>query len=174
MNKPIHQKTWNELEPGQVTHFFNLMAGRAEKLGNMTNDVWMEFAKYLFAANAGAAAGLFLLPDSSEQRWYLLAFSLFCGGAAFVGVAWISGWLWFIKLSDGWSQDFNALTDGKLTFGEVDARNRDRHRSLGKHLSRLGLIASFILLLAGGAVAASAFWTNPASIPADRPVTATR
>lgn len=161
MDKPNSEKTWNELTPEQVRHFYDLLADRAQKFGSTANEVWMEFAKYLFAANAGAAAGLFLLPDSSGQAWYLTAFSLFCLGSFFVGLAWFAGWSWSLHLSDRFAADFNALMRNELTLGIMDANNRQRHRSWWKYLSRWGVTISFVLLLSGGIVAARAFWSKP-------------
>jgi hypothetical protein len=160
-DKPNSEKTWNQLTPEQVNHFFTKCAKRADDLSEAANAVWMEFAKYLFAANAGAAAGLFLLPDSSGQRWYLVAFSLFCLGVFSVGVAWFAGWSWYHSLSDGWTRDFNTLMRGEMTFGDLDSRNRTRHRSPLAWWSRIGLVVSFALLLAGGVTAGIAYWGNP-------------
>ncbi|MGC3961570.1 MAG: hypothetical protein QM813_27690 [Verrucomicrobiota bacterium] len=167
-------KRWSELTPAQVEHYFRLCAKRADDLDDLANSTWREFCKYLFAANTGAAAGLFLMPDAAGKHWYLTAFSLFCLGVFSVGLAWFGSWAFYKSLAEGWTADFNAAMRDDIPLGELDARNRNRRPSLTSKLSRIGLVISFALLLAGGVVAGKGFWSNPPAqaVTQKQPVTA--
>lgn len=160
-NKLDSEKTWNELDDEKVKHFFNLCASRADGLDQMANTASTEFSKYLFAANSGAAAGLFLLLRSSGgEYWYLLAFSLFIFGTFCVGTAHFVYAGWAGKLSLGWTADFNALMRSEITIGEVDRRNRERQNQFRRKLSWYGLVLSFVMLIAGGVIAGVPFWSK--------------
>jgi hypothetical protein len=157
MSRPAKEKTWNELTPAEVDNFYRLCSERAKLLADLATSLWLEFAKYLFAANTGAAAALFLLSGSDEQLW-LLAFCLFCGGVFFVGVAFFAACSSARTLAEGWMSDFSALGRSEITIGELDTRHSMRCRSWKWQATRIGLVVSFLLLIAGGGVTAKAFW----------------
>ncbi len=155
MNERPADKLWKDLPPEQVDHFFKKCASRAELLGDLAHQTSCELAKYLFAANTGAAAGIFFLLKSSPGHiWYLLSFFSFCAGTFFVGVSYLTLASWCRELSDGWSQDMSAWGRNEITIAAMDANNRVRHASFEKTAARLGLAIAFGLLIAGGLTAA--------------------
>jgi hypothetical protein len=155
MNDRPADKLWKDLTKEQVEHFFKLLAYRADRLADLAYKTMVELAKYLFAANTGAAAGVFfLLKSSPGQFWYLLSFYSFCGGTFFVGVCYLALASWADELADGSVQDLNAWGRNEITITTADANNRARHASWKKTAVRWGLKLSFVLLLAGGIMAA--------------------
>jgi len=162
MDKPTPQKKWNELTPQQVDHFYRLIAERSIRQGDLAFSAWLEFAKYLFAANSGAAAGLFLLVRSSEgERVYSAAFFIFCAGTFFVGLAYFCYAAWTHEMATGWAADFISLTQNEITLGELDDRNHGRNSSWKFKAMRAGLVVSFLLLISGGVTAGKPFWFHP-------------
>jgi hypothetical protein len=164
--KPADKK-WSELSHEEVQHFFRVCSHRAEMLSENAQTVWMEFAKYLFAVNSAAAAGLFVLLRSSPgDIWLSLGFGSFCAGTLFVGLGYFILAKWLGELSDGWTEDFNAWGRDELTIAELDHKNRTRHASPKKRVIKAFLIASLLLLVAGGVVTAKPLWPRKASVPA--------
>jgi len=88
MSKPNREKTWNDLTPQEIEDFYRLGSDRAKQISEFGHNLWMEFAKYLLAVNAGAAVGLFLLARS-ESDLLFIAFAFFCGGVFSVGCAFL-------------------------------------------------------------------------------------
>ena len=157
----VSDKLWRELTPEHVTHFAKVGRERAVALDDLAYKTSCELTKYLFTANTGAAAGVFLLLNSAaRQSWHLAAFFIFCGGAFFVGVAYLAMASWSRELSEGWSADLNAWGRNEITISTVDARNRQRQGSRKKMIVRWGLTVSFALLILGGLAAAVPFCTG--------------
>jgi hypothetical protein len=160
-------KTWRDLEPQQVDHFYKLLAARASSLGEGAHSWRLELSKYLFAANTGAAAGLFLLLRASPGgRSYLWAFFLFCLGTFFVGLSYFLAADWGHEMAKGWSRDFERLMRNEITLGQLDHGHAIRSTSRKFWLLRTGLWLSFACLLCGGITAAKPFWSQPQSKPA--------
>lgn len=156
------EKTWRDLTSEQVDHFFKIISERARSLAESAHSWRLELSKYLFTANTGAAAGLFLLLRTSpDGRSYFHAFCLFCIGTFFVGVSHFFAADWGHTLAEGWTKDFNRLMRSEITLGQLDAGHRARCESLKYRLVRLGLWLSFACLLAGGVTAAKPFWSQP-------------
>jgi hypothetical protein len=163
MNDRPADKLWKDLTPEQVGNFFKLLAKRADDQDDLAYKAMYELAKYLFAANTGAAAGLlFLLKSSPGHLWYLLSFFAFCAGTFFVGVSFHILTDWSRELAEGSTKDLNAWGRNEITVAGADANNRARYASCKKGVARCGLWVSFYLLLAGGLIAGVALWTYPA------------
>lgn len=147
MNERLADKLWKDLTPEQVDHFFKLLAKRADDQDNLLYKTMFELAKYLFAANTGAAAGLlFLMKSSPGHLWFLLSFFVFCTGTFFVGVSFHALTNWSRELADGSTQDVNAWGRNEITVAGADANNRARYASCKKmvvHWGALDLVLSF-------------------------------
>ena len=134
MGDPIDNTLWKDLTPEHVDHFYKILAKRADYFDDLAYRTYIELSKYLFAANTGAAAGLFLVLRSPEwQRWHLIAFFLFCGGTFFVGFSYLVLASWSADLMDGWSRDMNAWGRNEITVRGMDANNRVRHKCWKKY-----------------------------------------
>jgi hypothetical protein len=157
MANTVKDKTWSDLTPNQVEHFHELLSGRARMYGDWARATWLEFAKFLFAANTGAAAGLFLLAKA-DAHLLPVAFSCFCGGAFSVGIGFFALSSYAHEIGVGWSADAQAVSEDRMTFGELDARHSERCYSSKMTIARLSLGLSFILLIGGGVMAAKALW----------------
>jgi hypothetical protein len=160
--KPISELSWKDLSEAQAERTWELGNARAVRYGETAIAAWMEWAKYLFAANTGAAAGLFLLSRSSDYRyWYLAAFSFFCGGVVFVGLSFFTHARGCHESALGWARDFDAVGRNEITFGQLDQRNLKRANSWKGRFARFCLVISFVCLIGGGTIAAKAFWSEP-------------
>jgi hypothetical protein len=53
------------------------------------------------------------------------------------------------NVSDGWTKDFNRLGRDEITFGELDAGNKQRLNSAQEKFSRRFLVVSFFCLILG-------------------------
>jgi hypothetical protein len=154
MGENISDRLWKDLTPEQVDWFFRQFAARADAYGKSAQSAWAELAKYLFAANTGAAAGMFILLKSSEgQNWYFAAFSVFCAGTFFVGLSYFLYANWSSELSEEWSADMNSWGRNEISIRQMDTRNRQRLCSWKRKVARIGLVISFLLLIAGGLTA---------------------
>jgi hypothetical protein len=149
------EKLWRELSQPEVDHFYPIISQRAERYAERAFLAQWDLAKYLFTANTGAAAGLFLLSKSAPDHRYLIAFFLFCGGTFWVGLAYFIFANWMHGVAEGWAQDFNSRG---LSVKEADARNAKRHKSPWFAAPRWCLALSFTFLIAGGVLAACVFW----------------
>lgn len=157
-------RTWRDLTPEQLNHFYPLLAKRGTSLGEGAHAWRLELAKYLFTANTGAAAGLFLLLRTSPVgQSYLLAFYLFCAGTFFVGLSHFFAAAWSHEMARGWQRDCNRLMRSEITLGELDSRYDARSNSKKFWLARTGLWLSFVFLMAGGLTAAKPFWPQPSN-----------
>jgi hypothetical protein len=162
MNERPADKLWKDMTSEEVQHFFKLLAKRAENQADLAYKTTIELAKYLFATNTGAAAGVFLLLKSKpDQFWYLVAFFVFCGGTFFVGVCYLTFANRSRKLAHGSVQDIHEWGRNELTVADVDAKNRKRYAALEKAWVFLGLMISFILLMIGGLIAGFSLWYSP-------------
>lgn len=139
-----------------------MLIDRSDNFNDRAHGSLLEFCKYLFAANTGAAAGLFLLTRSVERDpAYLLAFFLFCIGTALVGVAFMTMASRYDNIATGAALDFNALQANEISLMELNNRNRERWLSWKGRCTRYCLRASFVCLLIGGIITGYAFWFTP-------------
>ena len=148
------RKTWKDLNPTEVTHFYQLGSKRSERYGEMAHSVWGDFAKYLSAANTGAAAGLFFLLRATNSDFVFWAFCLFALGAGFVCLAYLFFTSWTHQYALGWAKDFESVMRNEMTLGQLDLNNLARQRSRKWKIARKCLLLSFILLIAGGVLVA--------------------
>jgi hypothetical protein len=154
-------KKWSELPQTQLDQLFKLSVERIKSLSDFAYNTHSELTKYLFAANTGAAAGMFLLlKDQHGERLHLIAFYLFIAGSFFVGLAHLFCAWWADQMSRGAAADLNAWGRDEITMREADALNRARYHSKKKRVIGAGLWLSFFLLVAGGLTAAVPFWTT--------------
>jgi hypothetical protein len=158
---PPSKKPWKDLTQAEVNHFFPILARRAERYGDMAHSARWEFAKYLVAANTGAASGLFLLTRSSGNAHFLIAFFIFCGGALSVGIAYLLFSEWAHLLAEGWAKDANRAVAEGLSVEDIDKRNFDRQCSWRFKAVRRCLVTSFVLLVVGGITAAYLLGAEP-------------
>ena len=161
MDDPIKQpadKLWSELPPEQVRHFYEKLKERADTLNARANETLAEFAKFLFAANTGSAAGLFLLLKSSPNKSFLAAFFLFCAGAFCVGVAHFITNKWYEELAEGFAADINSWGRNEMTIRTLDERHRKRLTTNKRKLAMFGHYSSLGFLISGGVLAAFTIW----------------
>ena len=159
MNEGPADKLWKDLPPEKVEYFFKQCATRSELLSDLAYKTSCELAKYLFAANTGAAAGVFLLVRASPRGFFpLLSFFAFIAGTFFVGVSYLALASWSREVSDGWTQDLNAWGRSEITIGVMDANNRARRASWKGAVAHIGLRVSFGFLIAGAVTAGISLW----------------
>lgn len=160
-NRPAG-KLWHELSPSEVNHFFNLLYERIKSYAESSQSARETLSKYLFTANTGAAAGMFVLLQSAKefQKSYLVAFLFFCFGAFWVGVSFLFLLLWIDDMTDGYSADVDAWGRGDITVEQIDAKNHKRFTSWKRAFGRFSLFISFLLLITGGIVAAIPFYSR--------------
>jgi hypothetical protein len=163
MEKPTSEKKWSELDLDGNRYFHGFLKDHAVKLADLATAASMELTKYLFAANTGAAAGLFILLKSSTGREYLWAFFIFCFGTFFVGVSYFVYASWMREISETYTDNLNRLGRGEFTFGEFDEKNSKRFHSCKAKIARWCVIVSFLLLIAGGIITGVTFWIKPGS-----------
>lgn len=166
MNERPAEKLWKDMTSQEVDHFFKVCAARADYLSDLAYKTMTELTKYLFAANTGAAAGVFLLLKSSPGRsWYLVSFFTFCVGTFCVGVSYFILASWCRQVAEGWAESLNAWGRNEMTVADMDAKNRTQHNSWKKTAVRVGLVMSFVLLMLGGLTAGCALWKSPKPEP---------
>jgi hypothetical protein len=162
MSEPIEHpadKLWKDLTPQQVDHFFKLFSTRAQSWGDFCIKSWSDLANFLSTANAGAAAGIFLLLKSSpDQRGYLLTFFIFCAGTFFVGVARLVLNSWAQSVAEGFGRDVDAWGRSEMTVKIIDRNHIARLCSRKRMWVKIGIYSSFTLLIVGGIVAATVLW----------------
>lgn len=155
MNERPATKLWKDLSSQDVEQFFKLLAKRADGYQDLAYKTTLELAKYLFAANTGAAAGIFfLLKSAPGQFWYLFSFFIFCSGTFFVGLSYLTLANWSRKIADGASRDLSAWGRNEITVEKTDANDRDRHALRQKTAEFWGLWVAFVCLI-GGAITAA-------------------
>ena len=147
-----------ELTASEVDHFYKVLSHRAEKLLECDSSSGDSWTRYLFAANTGAAAGMFVLLQKNLIFWHLIAFFIFCLGTFCIGISHFAFASWTRELAKGSTDDLNAWGRGEMTVRATDENNSRRHTSWKPTIGRWTLILSFILLSLGGLIAAVPFF----------------
>lgn len=159
------------------TRFQQLDEATRDRLGGIYKDAtetafresrfasW-ELAKFLFAANGGAAAGLFVLVRGTPGDGFLVSgFFTFCAGVFFVGAAYFVGTWGFNRNALAWDADLQDTLSGKLSVEELSRRQRSRVRGPWSKLVPLFGTLSFVCLCLGGIIAVKPFLhSSPPSI----------
>ena len=130
------------------------------------NASW-QLAKFLFAANAGAAAGMFVMVQNSPGDPYLIAaFFSFCFGVFAVGLAYFVGAWSFNRLAIAWEDDLLSVLRGEVSPSMANQQQWARVRGgWSKIIPFLGTL-SFLALCGGGAVAIKPFLASSPPSPA--------
>lgn len=115
---------------------------------------WSDSAKYLFAANAVGASGIFFFRFFDPQPPSLLPLLFFFPGELCVVAAYLAFASWGREFTEGWAQDYKRL--GRTNFGLGVLRERTvlRQHSWKAMIARYGLVAGSVFLLVGGIILA--------------------
>jgi hypothetical protein len=121
------------------------------------NAAW-ELAKYLFTANAGAAAGVFVLVrDRASDGSLVPAFFCFCLGVVSVGLAYFFGAVGFSTTAKGFEADVLKVFDGKMSLTDMSESQKQRVRGFASRLVPFFGLISFLCLLGGGGLSIRPF-----------------
>ena len=121
------------------------------------NAAW-ELAKFLFTANTGAAAGMFILVRGSHGNGYLIgAFFTFCIGVFFVGTAYFLGAVLFAEIALKYEEGVRQVVQGNLLPLAFIQSHREIVRGRKSQLIPIFGTLSFLCLLIGGVIAVKPF-----------------
>jgi len=152
MNKPEH--LFSQLSPDEQNALSGFYKESMEVAFRESRNAAWELAKVLFAANSGAAAGMFVVVRSFTVSPIAIAsFYLFCLGVCSVVAAYFAG-AWLFNLGAlQWEEDIQNVLQDRLAPSDVIRRQRTRVRGrLSKAAPLLGSI-SFACFVAGGVLA---------------------
>ena len=127
MNEPEH--LFSQLLPDEQNALRAFYKESHEVASKESRNAAWELAKVLFAANSGAAAGMFLVVRSfAPSPSLIVAFYLFCLGVFSVVAAYFAGAWLFSKGAQKWEEDIQNVLQGGLTPSALIRRQRERLR----------------------------------------------
>ena len=146
---------WTHSEQEAIVGFYK--ESLKENFKESRNASW-ELAKFLFAANAGAAAGMFLMVRSEKGDPFLLAaFFMFCFGVFAVGVAYFAGAWGFNLAANNLEKNIHKVIKDELGHSEMMSQVQRQSRGWISQIVPLFGTLSFLSLCIGGLVAIKPF-----------------
>lgn len=138
----------------------NSLTSTRENFKESRNAAW-ELAKFLFAANSAASAGLFLMLRSDPGNgWLIAAFFVFVLGVGFVGTAYFVGSWHFATAANAILKLNIQIIDNQLPITSFAAeQEKIVKRWLGRLIPFFGTL-SFSCLLLGAGLAVKPFCSS--------------
>ena len=153
MNEP--EISFSQLPQEEQTALIRFYNETTTKFFDLSQKAAWELAKFLFAANAGAAAGMFVMVrDSQGNSWLIWSYESFCAGVIFVGLAYFLGACGFAMIAEAWEADVEKVTKSELTHAALMRNQQNRVRGWKSKIVPICGLLSFLCLIIGGATAA--------------------
>ena len=130
------------------------LADSFESLLHLEEPAWSDFAKYLFAANALGASGIFVLRVLEAWPSSLLPLFCFCAGELSVVAAYCAFASWSREFIEGWAKDYKRLGRTEFGAGVLRERTAQRQHSWKAMIARYGILLGFLFLVVGGVLLA--------------------